>query len=347
MSVTREMRADLTGLGRPWSGELRSLVARFVDRALEDPDVHKAPPAEGDPALRRALARLLDEPEGDLYVTTGVRDAAYALARTLGDRVFTVETPGFSGVADALLQGGARVTSAAWHEMTGPRPPVRSVAGAEPVRWLTPFARNPDGACISATRRAALESRIRGGAVVVCNEIYRWHSARRTHVTGAVRVGSLSKVVGGGTRLGWISAPPLLAAAIVPKLVARPPTVWQRAWAHLLREEGIGPFVEGVVTSDLAARDAFLAEAAQWTAVPATADGVSLLWEVSGTEHEVVARTADAGVVLGAGADFGSAQPAVRLSFAGVTREGAVLAARRLAPLLSRNVLIPRSPEGL
>jgi hypothetical protein len=281
--------SNLTGSGRPWSGELRSLVATFVGRALKHPDVHPAPPAAGDPELRRALSQLLDEPENDLYVTTGVRDAAYALARALRGCAFVVEAPGFSGVADALVQGGGRVTGAAWHEMTATRPQVRSAAGAETVHWLTPVARNPDGARVSATQRAALESQIRGGAVVVCNEIYRWHSAHRARVKGAVRVGSLSKVAGGGVRLGWISAPPPLAAAIVPKLVARPPTVWQRAWALLIREVGLDPFIEGPVASDLAARDAFLGEAARWSSVPGAADGISLLWDVSGAEQDVLA----------------------------------------------------------
>lgn len=337
---------DLTGRAAPLPAELTGLLGEFVSRAVREPGMQDAPPAAGDPRLRAVLAGLLGESADGLCVTTGVRDAAYALASAYRDRPFVVEEPGFSGIADAVAQAGARVTGAGWDVLAAPAGPPADLP-ADSVCWVTPFARSPDGARLSAARRGTLAVRAEQGALVVSNEVYRWHSAAPDRLPGGVRVGSLSKVAGSGVRLGWLAGDGPTVAAVAPKLVGRPPAVWQRAWALLLEEVGLEPFLKGPVADALAAKDEFLDLTLGPHRPPrGDPDGTCLLWSTGCPEPAALALAAQAGVLLSPGRAFAAPHPSVRLAFSALGPGDAAVAAAALTPLLTDGTLTPLPPEG-
>lgn len=295
--------------------------------ASSDPDVWRCPEPAGDGRLRSALAYQLGVPVDRLVVTAGVR----ACAQVIGEARMTVrlERPGFSGIASALRAAGADVTFCSWGEMireqdTGQRPATL---------WLTNPGRNPDGRSLTENERQVLSQRCAKGVRVVINNLYRWHCGGNEPVSGATLVGSLSKIAGSGCRLGWLLLAHPLDEQAVSRLAARPPALWQRAWAYFLEETGLRPFRHGQIARCLAAKDAFRSAAESWLPRSArSADGPSILLSFPGlAETDLIGRLRRAGVRAGAGSDFGCTVSSARLCFTNVPEADARAAARRLA----------------
>lgn len=320
---------DLTGTEPPWNPAVIAVWNRCQRLASSDPDVWRCPEPEGDGRLRSALACQLGVPADRLVVTAGVR----ACAQVIGEAHVTVrlERPGFSGIASALRTAGADVTSCSWGEMLREQNADQRPA----TLWLTSPGRNPDGRSLAEDERQVLSRRRVKGARIVVNDIYRWHCVDNKAIPGATLVGSLSKIAGSGCRLGWLVLAHPLDEQVVSRIAARPPALWQRAWAYFLEETGLCPFRRGQIARCLAARDAFRSGAESWLPRSARhADGPSVLLSFPRlAETDLIDRFRRVGVRASAGSDFACTVSSARLCFSNVSEADARAAAHRLAAL--------------
>ncbi|MEV1005461.1 PLP-dependent aminotransferase family protein [Nonomuraea sp. NPDC050202] len=175
--------------------------------------------AAGLAELRVAIAHLyssrgLDTDADQICVTTGAQQAMNLVIRTslnALDRVL-IESPTYPGALDTFRARNARFEAVAvdgkWSLpalLAGLRNPRVSLA------YLMPGLHNPTGLSMDATQREALRQATRTtGALILVDDtltdlappsdgaILRFHRSARI-----VRIGSLSKTVWGGLRVGW------------------------------------------------------------------------------------------------------------------------------------------------
>jgi DNA-binding transcriptional MocR family regulator len=171
----------------------------------------------GHPALRAALAaryRDLGVPTtaDQILVTTGAQQALALLTRALvrpGDEVL-VEAPTYPGALDLFREAGAVVR--ADDDLAG------ALGRGKPVLvYAMPAFRNPSGTSWSPLERRRL-IRVAGDVPVIFDEVLAELDLTGAPVrppdAEAVTVGSLSKVVWGGLRVGWVRADASLVARL-------------------------------------------------------------------------------------------------------------------------------------
>jgi 2-aminoadipate transaminase len=227
------------------------VLAQVPERALQYSTT------EGEPTLRAGLATRistqgLPTTPDDLLITTGSQQALSLLSTALldpGDTVL-VESPCYLAALQVFGLAGARVVA-----VPGDDDGVDPAALEELIRrerpkllYLVPTFQNPTGRTMPTARRAAVASAAaRHGLWIVEDDPYgelRYEGERvpwiATH-PGAedrtVLLGSFSKVMAPGLRLGWLRAPAeLLRACAVAKQAAdlHTPTLNQLAAARYL-----------------------------------------------------------------------------------------------------------------
>ncbi|GAA0666675.1 PLP-dependent aminotransferase family protein [Streptomyces thermocarboxydovorans] len=281
---------------------------------------------EGEPALRAALAartgaRGLPTTADDLLVTTGSQQALSLLATALlepGDTVL-VESPCYLAALQSFRLAGARVLAVPGDEHgLDPEALDALVAREQPkLLYLVPTFQNPTGRTLPLDRRAAVaEVAARRGLWIVEDDPYgelRYEGERVPWIASlpgaedrSVLLGSFSKVMAPGLRLGWLRAPAgLRRACTVVKQAAdlHTPTVNQLAAARYLADHDLDAHVRRVAGEYGARRDAMLAglpaalpEGSVWTRpeggmflwvrLPAPYDTTALLPQV--VRHDVV-----------------------------------------------------------
>ncbi|MCY1127421.1 PLP-dependent aminotransferase family protein [Frigidibacter sp. RF13] len=181
----------------------------------------------GLPALQEALARRLTTDRGmvvtpeQILVTPGAQASLTLLALTLGDPGDTalIEDPGYSGAKMAFRLAGLKLHPLpvdAEGADCGPAPAARLI-------YLTPANQYPLGVRLSLARRAAfLDHARRHDAVIVEDDYdseFLWHGRpiaafQPEAPERIVTIGTAAKALTPGLRLGWIVAPPGLAAAL-------------------------------------------------------------------------------------------------------------------------------------
>ncbi len=187
----------------------------------------------GLPELRTALAELHTReglPTGpeQILVTTGAQQAinlSAALFVRAGDSVI-VESPGFPGVLDVFRASGARLVPVPVDAEGARVDEIEHLAERAPVAavFVMPSFHNPAGVAMSERRRRRLAALAAGRGLPVIEDNAMEHA--RLGVTppppvGAmgdgpvVTIGSLSKVLWGGLRLGWVRAPEELISRLV------------------------------------------------------------------------------------------------------------------------------------
>ena len=205
--------------------ELFGAAVRELPRWL---DHHGYDPL-GLPPLREAIARrftargLLTRPE-QILVTNGALQALDLALRTVmgrGRRAL-VEIPSYPAALDALRAAGARVDAIpvehdGWH--------LRALEAATridqaAVSYLMPDFHNPSGRLMDEPgRRRTMRAMSRSGSYVVIDETFVEVNLDRVPMpppaaafgdARTITIGSLSKSVWGGLRIGWARADPEL-----------------------------------------------------------------------------------------------------------------------------------------
>ncbi|PAY22105.1 GntR family transcriptional regulator [Dietzia natronolimnaea] len=220
---------------------LDEIVRAVADRA---PTVleHSGFDLVGQQRLRESIAARYTEhgartgPD-QILITLGAQNAIALTARTVlrhGDRVL-IETPTYPHAYEALRNAGGRlvstpVTTTGWEI-------DHLVSAIERVRpeliYLIPDFHNPTGSSMNAEQRErVIASARRNGALVLIDETTAdldidrpdspptFPSLTTTRDADTlVSVGSLSKTIWGGLRVGWIRAEP----AMISRLITRRP----------------------------------------------------------------------------------------------------------------------------
>ena len=271
------------GLPAPDTFDVEGLKAAF-DEVLSGPDAIRAlqySTTEGEPALRDALAarstvRGLPTGTDDLLVTTGSQQALSLLATALlepGDTVL-VESPCYLAALQAFGFAGARIVPVPGDEHGVDPVALEELVVRERPKLLytVPTFQNPTGRTLPAERRAAVAAvAARRGLWIVEDDPYGelrydgdrvpWIAAHPGAEDRTVLLGSFSKVMAPGLRLGWLRAPgELRRACAVAKQAAdlHTPTVNQLAAARYLADNDLDAHVARVAGVYRDRRDAML-----------------------------------------------------------------------------------------
>jgi len=214
-------------------GDLRHLPPADPEAAWQSLDGHGLDPA-GLPALRAEVARHLSAHQGlptapdQLVITAGAQEALWLLSRVLPGTRVLVSCPTYPGLVSALTGTRAAITHVP-ADAAGEDPNAIERAGRSPggIAYLMPTGHNPAGAVMPPLRRQALAAIADAGRVTVVEDLTLADltlgagsappplAALSTQV---IAVGSVSKVLWGGLRVGWIRvAGPLRSAVIARK----------------------------------------------------------------------------------------------------------------------------------
>ncbi|MEV1007848.1 PLP-dependent aminotransferase family protein [Streptomyces sp. NPDC049881] len=185
---------------------------------------------EGDPALRRAVAdrltgRGLPTEADDLLITAGSQQALTLLATTLlepGDTVL-VEDPTYLAALQCFALAGARTVPVPTDgQGIDPAALAELIDRERPkLLYAIPNFQNPTGNTLSAARRQAIaRTAERHGVWIVEDDPYGelrfegepepWISSFPEAEDRTVLLGSFSKIMAPGLRLGWLRAPAAL-----------------------------------------------------------------------------------------------------------------------------------------
>ena len=235
--------------------EMREIAQEVFAKGAEDALAYTAP--EGHVALREQIATHVDgevlDPD-QVIVTTGAQQALDIVYRTLlqPSDVAVTESPTFTGSLLAMRATGARVIGVPVDEEGLDVDALEAVLSRHEVRLLSLQAtcHNPTGVDLSPERRERLmRLAVDRNMFVVEDRVYsdlRYEGDAppplRLSAPGHVlEVNSLSKVVGGGLRVGWINARgPVLArlAAVKQASDFHTPTPVQHMAARYLAGDG-------------------------------------------------------------------------------------------------------------
>lgn len=303
--------------------------------------------SEGDPELRAAVAartsgRGLPTTADDLLVTTGSQQGLSLLATALlepGD-VVLVEDPCYLAALQIFSIAGARVVPVPTDDDGLDPVALDEIAAREQPKllYLVPTFQNPTGRTLSAARRAAVaDVAARRGLWIAEDDPYGelrfegepmpWIATFPGAEDRTALLGSFSKVVAPGLRLGWLRGPAALRrACIIAKQAAdlHTSTVDQAAAARYLAAADLDAHLDRVRGAYRERRDALLDGLAAalpegsgwnrpaggmfvWATLPSGYDATALLPEV--VRHDVA-------YVPGAPFFAGTPDPAaMRLSF--------------------------------
>ncbi|MCP9208637.1 PLP-dependent aminotransferase family protein [Streptomyces cucumeris] len=321
---------------------------------------------EGDPGLRgataaRLTARGLSTGADDLLVTSGSQQALTLLATALlepGDTVL-VESPTYLAALQCFAFAGARVVP-----VPGDDDGLDPDALAELVRrerpkllYTIPTFQNPTGRTLPAVRREAVAAVAeRHGLWIVEDDPYGelrfagepvpWIAAGAAAADRTVLLGSYSKIMAPGLRLGWLRAPAALRrACVIAKQAAdlHSPTVNQLAAARYLADADLDAHLSRVRLAYRDRRDALLGglaealpEGSRWN----RPEGGMFVWASLPKGYDATERLRMAvghDVAFVPGAPFFAADPdpaAMRLSFVTHTPDEIAEGLRRLGTAL-------------
>ena len=303
--------------------------------------------SEGFAPLREAVASMLpwDVDPAQVLITTGSQQGLDLVAKVLvdaGSKVL-VETPTYLGALQAFAPMEPEVTGVPGDDEGVDVERLAQSADAARVFYVLPNFQNPTGRTMSEARRAALTRRAAAlGLPIVEDNPYGdlWFDAppplplAARNPEGTIYLGSFSKVLAPGLRLGFVVAP----RAIYPKLLQakqaadlHSPGFNQRMVAEVMQDGFLERHVPTIRALYKSQRDAMLAaltrEMAGLDVRWNTPAGGKFLWlklPEGVNAVELLPRAVDKGVAFVPGAPFfaGEADPrTLRLSFVTATQE--------------------------
>lgn len=314
------------------------LVRYAYARALEE--FGSAALAYGDNAgalpLRGALAeRARLDPEG-VVLTAGTSQALHLLGTALGrpGQVVVTDQLGYDYGRVILTSCGLRLVHVP-ADADGTDPGALDTAlaaldGDVAFVYLNPTFHNPTGLVVpEQRRRELLEVTGRRGVLVVEDDAYAELGLTATappplaelDPDGVIRLGTFSKTIGPGLRLGWLTAGP----AVVTRLLAHGlfhsggslNHLASLAVAVLINNGEYDRHLEWLRDMLRIRRDALLGTLGDLDVT--TPDGGFFLWlrfPAGHSEDDLMAAAAGAGVRVAAGSRFGAAgAPRIRLSY--------------------------------
>ena len=294
-----------------------------------------------------------------VVITTGSQQALDLLAHALCDPgdVAVVEHPAYLGATQALEAAGAALEPVP-ADADGIRVDVLAQRLAQGLRpklcYVAPNFQNPTGATLAQDRRSALgDLADRYGFMVIEDDPYRELRFRghhlpavRTFGANVVTLGSTSKVLAPGLRVGWLVAPSWLVAPCVRLKQAR--DLHTSSLSQWLAHDVLGDerFLAGHRTA-LAALYAQRCDALCGALIDQLGDRVSFVapdggmfvWAaLAGVDTtDLLPRAAANGVAFVPGGAFhldGGGRDRARLSFATLGAEGLAEAVRRLVAVV-------------
>lgn len=335
-----------------------ALWARHTADALADlgPVALQYGPIEGVPALREQLAAQHDEVLDDVLVVNGAMQGLSLAARVLirpGESV-AVESPTFMGTIEVLRQAGARIVPIPVDEHGLDVDELARVAVREDLRAVFIQARlqNPTGADLAPERaERLLELARRHAFFVVDDEVWaelRFSGEdpgplRRLAPAHVISIGSFSKTLGGGLRLGWMRA----SGGMIDRLALakhnddlHSPTLVQHAAARFLSAGHYDDHLTRIRDEYergrdlmLAALDRHLRPVARWTE-PTGGSCVLVTLDADLDDRVLLAEADRAGVSIVPGSALTAGPPAatmLRLAYGYVEPEAIEPGVRRLA----------------
>lgn len=344
------------------------LLARAYRRALAATESLGYGEAQGDPQFREALARMLSGQRGlavtadQVMVAGGSQGALDLVARTLlrpGDRV-AVEDPGYPATWATLRGAGAELVPIPVDEAGLQVDMLAARLQEHPIRavYLTPHHQFPTTVTMGAARRLRLLELARRHQLAVIEDDYdnEFHFEGRPVLPLAgddpggsvIYLGTLSKILAPGLRLGFIAGPrPLVEALAARRSVTdgQGDHTLQRAAADLLDSGLLQRHARKMRRTYLARRGALAAALQRHLASAVTFDlpagGMSLWLRVDPTVNlEAWAdRARREGVELYTGRRFdfhGHPRPNLRLGFSSLNESELEEAVKRLARALGR-----------
>jgi 2-aminoadipate transaminase len=320
--------------------------------------------SEGFAPLREAVAEMLpwDVDPARVLITTGSQQGLDLVAKVLvdsGSKVL-VETPTYLGALQAFAPMEPEVVGIPGDaEGLDVSELVRQRAGAR-FLYVLPNFQNPTGRTMSEARRQALVQAARELSLpIVEDNPYGdlWFDAppplplAARNPEGSIYLGSFSKVLAPGLRLGFLVAP----EAIAPKLLQakqaadlHSPGFNQRMVVEVMRDAFLDRHVPTIRALYRSQRDAMLAALARemqgldvrWN----TPDGGMFLWArlPAGVRAiDLLPRAVERGVAFVPGAPFYAGEPderALRLSFVTASQEQIATGIAALATALREHL---------
>lgn len=342
-------------------------LSRAYRRALRrSPRLLEYGSALGDEPLRRALSRLLRETrgvpvdDGGLIVTRGSQMALFLLGRVLAqpERAVAVEGLGYRSGWESLRLAGARLLPVPVDSEGLSVAALGELLARERLSavYVTPHHQYPTTVTLSAARRLRLLGLARQHGFVVIEDDYdheHHYDGRPVLPLASVDrdvvayVGTLSKVLAPGLRLGYLAARPEIvervarARAFVDRCGDQ---IVERAVAELIEDDLLGRHVRRMRRLYHARRDALVYELERRLGGALSfrsPRGGMALWAkltLPGTSSDAWAERALArGVLVHPARRFrfdGREGPYLRLGFAPLTPEEISEAVERLARAL-------------
>jgi 2-aminoadipate transaminase len=313
--------------------------------------------SEGLPALREWIAGQLpwDVGPDQVLITTGSQQGLDLVAKVLIDEgsPVLVETPTYLGALQAFTPMEPAIVSVASDAEGIDVEDLKKKAPGARFLYVLPNFQNPTGRTMSEARRQALVDAARSaGLPIVEDNPYGdlWFDQpppqplTARNPDGCIYLGSFSKVLAPGLRLGYVVAP----KAIMPKLLQakqaadlHSPTFNQRMVAEVLKDGFIDrhvPTIRSLYKAQCHAMlDALSKEMAgldvQWN----SPDGGMFLWArlpAGMNAADLLPRAVDHGVAFVPGAAFYAADPdprTLRLSFVTASEEQIRVGVKALA----------------
>ena len=315
-AVAYDLRAGTPDLSafprRAWLGAVRAVLTAAPHQALGYGDPAGVPEVRAELAAYLRRARAADVGAEQLVVTNGVAQGLHLVIRALagsGPVPLAVEDP-HSARTVALLEAAGAVRVPVPVDRDGIDVEALGRTGARAV-LVTPAHQYPTGVVLSPLRRAALTTWAAEVDGVILEDDYDAEFRYDRDPVGCLQglspqrvalLGSVSKTLAPGLRLGWLAAPPPLAEVVRAAramLDLGSPVIDQLALARLLASGAYDRQLRLLRRRYRARRDALVAALARWlpgAVVHGVSAGIQVYVELPPHHDEAAVIKAAAGL---------------------------------------------------